>query len=58
MVDKKRALVLGIVGIVLIILGICIAVIHNPLRGSGLGTLCMAAGVILAVIALVRNTKK
>jgi hypothetical protein len=57
-VNKKQDLVLWIVGAILIIAGICIVVIHNPLRGSGLGTLCMAAGVILVVVGIVRQSKK
>ena len=53
---NKRATILGILGVIFIIIGAGIAVIHNPLRGSGLGTICLVLGVILVVISILRFT--
>lgn len=53
---NKRATILGILGVIFVIIGAGIAVIHNPLRGSGLGTLCLLAGVVLIVISILRFT--
>jgi uncharacterized membrane protein len=53
--SKKHAMILGAIGIVLFIAGILIASIHgNPLRGSGLGTISIIAGIVLLVIAGLR----
>ena len=54
---NKHATVLGILGVIFVIIGACIAIIHNPLRGSGLGTICIVIGVVLLVIALLRFNK-
>jgi len=54
---NKHATILGVLGVILIIIGICIIVIHNPLRGSGLGTACIAIGVVLLIISILRFTK-
>ena len=56
-IKNKRATILSIIGIVLVIIGGGIAIIHNPLRGSGLGTICIVAGVILLIIGLLRFNK-
>jgi hypothetical protein len=48
---------LGILGIILLVVGIGIVSIHNPLRGSGLGTISIIAGVVLGVIAVSRRAK-
>ena len=51
--DKKNiATILAVIGIVLVIIGAGIAIIHNPLRGSGLGTLSIVAGIVLVVIGV------
>ena len=48
-------MILGAIGIVLFIAGILIASIHgNPLRGSGLGTISIIAGIVLLIIAGLR----
>jgi hypothetical protein len=51
---NKRATILGVLGIIFVIIGAAIAIIHNPLRGSGLGTICIATGVVLLVISILR----
>jgi hypothetical protein len=51
-VNKKRAAVIDLIGIICVIIGGAIAVLHTPLRGSGLGTIFMVIGVILLFIAL------
>lgn len=35
---RNQVIILTIIGIIVFIAGICIATIHSPLRGSGLGT--------------------
>jgi len=55
---NKRATLLGILGVIFVIIGAAIAIIHNPLRGSGLGTICLAIGVVLIVISILRFTNK
>jgi hypothetical protein len=45
-------------GVALIILGIGIIEIHNPLRGSGLGTISVIAGVAALAIAWLKSTGK
>jgi len=52
---NMHAIILGVLGIILLIVGVAIATIHGTgLRGSGLGTLSIVAGVILLVIAALR----
>jgi hypothetical protein len=55
---KKRAIVLGILGVLLMIVGIGIINIHNPLRGSGMGTLSLLTGIVMIIIAISRYSKK
>ncbi len=51
--DKRNiAMILAVLGVILVIIGTCIATIHNPLRGSGLGTLSFVAGLVLLVIGV------
>jgi uncharacterized YccA/Bax inhibitor family protein len=50
-----HATVLTVIGIVVLVLGILIVTVHGaPLRGSGIGTLAIIAGVIVLVIAALR----
>jgi len=50
-----HAIILTVIGIVLLVLGILIVTVHGaPLRGSGVGTLAIVAGIIALVIALLR----
>ena len=52
---NMHAIILGVLGIILLIVGVAIATIHGTgLRGSGLGTLAIVAGVVLLVIAALR----
>ena len=52
---KRHAIILGVIGIILFILGILIVSIHGaPLRGSGVGTIAILVGVALLVIAGLR----
>jgi hypothetical protein len=46
--------ILSVLGIILLIAGIIIVTVHNPLRGSGLGTASIILGVILLIIAIIR----
>ena len=56
---NTHALVLGVIGIILLIIGIAIVSIHgNPLRGSGLGTASIVFGILLLVIGAMRHFKK
>ena len=55
---NKHATILGVLGVILLIIGICIIVIHNPLRGSGAGTACIVFGVVLLVISIIRFYKE
>lgn len=55
---NMHAILLGVIGLILVIAGAAIAIIHNPLRGSGLGTASIVAGVVLLIIALWRFTSK
>jgi uncharacterized Tic20 family protein len=48
---NMHAIILGVIGIVIVLVGVAIATIHNPLRGSGLGTISIVAGIVLLVIA-------
>ena len=57
--NKTRAIILGVIGIILFILGILIVSIHGaPLRGSGVGTIAIIAGIILLVFAALRFRSK
>jgi uncharacterized membrane protein len=56
--SKMHATILGVIGIILVIVGTAIAIIHNPLRSSGLGTISIVTGVVLLIIALIRFTYK
>jgi Mg2+ and Co2+ transporter CorA len=52
---NKHAIILSVIGVILLILGICIVSIHGaPLRGSGVGTAAIIIGVVLLVIAALR----
>jgi hypothetical protein len=46
--------ILSVIGVILLIVGIIIVTVHNPLRGSGLGTVSIVLGVILLIIAIIR----
>jgi len=46
--------ILSVLGVILLIVGIIIVTVHNPLRGSGLGTASIILGVILLIIAIIR----
>jgi hypothetical protein len=51
--DKRnRATVLTGLGIIFFIIGEGIVNIHNPLRGSGLGTLSILVGIALFLIGV------
>ena len=57
--SNTHAIVLAVIGVVLLVLGILIVSVHGaPLRGTGVGTLAIIAGVILLVIAWLRATRK
>jgi uncharacterized membrane protein len=51
--DKRNiATILAVLGIIFVIIGAGIAIIHNPLRGSGIGTLSIVVGIVLLVIGI------
>jgi len=51
--------ILVVLGIILLIIGVAISTIHGTgLRGSGLGTLAIVAGVVLLFIAYLRSRQK
>jgi hypothetical protein len=51
--------ILAVLGIILFIVGIAISTIHGTgLRGSGLGTLAIVAGLVLLFIAYLRYRSK
>jgi hypothetical protein len=57
--SNTHAIVLAVIGVVLLVLGILIVSVHGaPLRGSGVGTLAIIAGIILLVIAWLRASRK
>jgi len=57
--NNMHAMILGVLGIILVIVGGAIATIPGThLRGSGLGTLAIVAGVVLLVIAGLRFYSK
>ena len=50
-----HAVILGVLGIILLIVGLAIITIHGaPLRGSGFGTIFSVLGVLLVAIAALR----
>lgn len=52
---NMHAIILSVLGIILVIVGAAIITIHGaPMRGSGIGTLSVLAGVVLLVIAFLR----
>jgi hypothetical protein len=51
---KRQIILLGVIGILLVLVGVAISTIHNPLRGSGLGTISAGIGVVLLVVAFLR----
>jgi len=52
---NMHAIILGVLGIILVIVGEYIINVHGaPLRGSGAGTLLFILGVILLIIAVLR----
>jgi len=56
---NTHAIVLAVIGVVLLVLGILIVSVHGaPLRGSGVGTIAIIAGIILLVIARLRASRK
>ena len=57
--SNLHAYILWIVGIILVIAGVLIvAVKHNPLRGSGVGTALLILGFIMVIIGVVRYMYK
>ena len=56
---NTHAMILGVIGIILLILGILIVTVHGaPLRGSGVGTIAIITGIVLLVIAVLRSRSK
>lgn len=55
---RNQGIILTIIGVIAFIAGICIATIHSPLRGSGLGTVFIIIGIILAAIGIIRSRSK
>jgi membrane protein YdbS with pleckstrin-like domain len=54
-----HATILLVIGIILFIIGIIIVTVHGaPLRGSGVGTIAIIAGIILLVISALRFRSK
>ena len=54
-----HATILAVLGIILVIIGEAIINIRGaPMRGSGLGTLSVVAGIILLIIAVLRFVYK
>ncbi len=52
---NKHAMILGVLGILLVIVGLAIITIHGaPLRGSGFGTIFTILGFLMLVIATLR----
>ena len=52
---NMHAIILGVLGIILVIVGLSIITIHGaPLRGSGFGTIFTVLGFLLLVIAFLR----
>jgi uncharacterized membrane protein len=56
---NTNAIILAVIGIILLILGLLIVTVHGaPLRGSGVGTIAIIAGIVLLVIAVLRSRSK
>jgi uncharacterized membrane protein len=56
---NTHATILLVMGIILFILGILIVSIHGaPLRGSGVGTIAIIAGIVLLIFACFRFRSK
>lgn len=56
---NMHAIILTVLGIILVIAGVAIVTIPGaPMRGSGLGTISILAGIVLLAIALVRFRQK
>jgi len=56
---NMHATILLVIGIILFILGILIVSVHGaPLRGSGVGTIAIIAGIVLLIIAYLRFRSK
>lgn len=54
-----HAMILGLLGIIVLVVGIAIVTIPGaPMRGSGVGTLAIVAGLVLLVIAYLRLRSK
>ena len=52
---NMHAIILGVLGILLVIVGLAIITIHGaPLRGSGFGTLFTVLGFLMLIIAALR----
>ena len=52
---NMHAIILGVLGIFLVIVGLAIITIHGaPLRGSGFGTIFTILGFLMMVIAFLR----
>jgi len=52
---NMHAIILGVLGIILLIVGLAIITIHGaPLRGSGFGTIFSVLGALMLVIAALR----
>ena len=53
--SNMRAIILGVLGIILVVVGLSIITIHGaPLRGSGFGTIFTILGFLMLVIAFLR----
>jgi len=52
--SNMHAMILLILGVVLMAVGVGIITIHNPLRGSGLGTISLVIGIVLLLIGILR----
>jgi hypothetical protein len=54
-----HAIILSMIGTILVIVGLSIATAHGTgLRGSGLGTAAIVAGVVLLTIAYLRFSRR
>jgi hypothetical protein len=55
----KHAMILAVLGVIAFIAGVAIATVPGThLRGSGLGTVLILAGLVLLVISYLRFTRK
>jgi len=56
---KQQAIIAGLIGILLAIIGIYIIVVPGaPMRGSGIGTVSTIVGVIFLLVGVVRVSVK